>query len=762
MKRILIFLFFIFISFAQWGAWGERIISGEVPFGIYPGFNISYSAEPSIITSPNTTIFVTYTIDPGNFEPMEEVEKEMKMDVIFVLDRSNSMSDEDYPPSRLEAAKSAISDIVNKLDANDRIGIVAFNTNAMLVSPLTTDHQSALGSMSAITPDGGTGIGAGIKRAKEELLNNGRNDSLRAMILLSDGANNNPPDPVSEADSAYTKGFVIYTIGVGSSSPTTQSSLDEETLLQIAQATGGEYFLVTNYSLLIDRMEKIKIEMADIFATGVNFRYHPQYYFESNGSLIPKIFLKDKAQIITINGTLLTSAPEGQIPLIIGQNFSYFNRLTNGSGSMLVPDISVYNSLPGSFLNMNVSIHGKSDYSFPVFDISQDVNYSINTSTSKEVSNYVYLFPYDLAQMPYMTTDFYNFTNNVSKNIRSCCGAGAYLFNDRAIAAYDNAFFEDEVFIVFEKDNSTPWISLDEVRRNPVGSLPGYAKTERMDEQIVSVAAKSIGNTKDMRQAAYLLSHRINHRLINYSGSETHRDSETASEILDKGKGWCMDFSVLYSSLVTSLNIPVRGITFSFRKATHFWPDEKDGHAINEVFVDGQWIHVEPQGKDGSAFNNPDAYIKNGWKEIEVKEQKSPKAIKEVSMPLTLKYSVGALWPKSKELNKVYVRPGNTIKKKVKIVNRAQSTQVFGLFGEEKNRAVNISISFDDKDNIISHEEKNYSLFAGDDLYIPIEISLNNISMDQTNIGMVLEYYTPKGDKFIKRYSILVVKDQGA
>jgi Ca-activated chloride channel family protein len=70
------------------------------------------------------------------------------------------------------------------------------------------------------------------------------------IILLSDGENNENPDPLVPAQLAATRGVRIYTVGIGSPAGTTlhingftvHTQLDELTLKQISQVTGGTYY----------------------------------------------------------------------------------------------------------------------------------------------------------------------------------------------------------------------------------------------------------------------------------------------------------------------------------------------------------------------------------------------------------------------------------------------------------------------------------------------------------------------------------------
>jgi Ca-activated chloride channel family protein len=70
------------------------------------------------------------------------------------------------------------------------------------------------------------------------------------IVLLTDGENNENPDPVTVAQTAANQGVRIYTVGIGSAAGTNldlngfqvHTQLDAATLQQIAQVTGGTYY----------------------------------------------------------------------------------------------------------------------------------------------------------------------------------------------------------------------------------------------------------------------------------------------------------------------------------------------------------------------------------------------------------------------------------------------------------------------------------------------------------------------------------------
>ncbi|HTB32820.1 MAG TPA: VWA domain-containing protein [Bacteroidia bacterium] len=142
-------------------------------------------------------------------------------DIVITLDVSNSMNAQDIMPSRLERAKEAIEQLINKLQG-DRIGIVIFAGQSIVQLPITTDYNSAKLFLSEIKTDlipvQGTAIGEALDRSANLL--SGETDSTfskrsKSIILISDGENFED-DALAAAREAAAKGIVIHTIGIGS------------------------------------------------------------------------------------------------------------------------------------------------------------------------------------------------------------------------------------------------------------------------------------------------------------------------------------------------------------------------------------------------------------------------------------------------------------------------------------------------------------------------------------------------------------------
>jgi Ca-activated chloride channel family protein len=191
------------------------------------------------------------------------------LDIVFVLDSSKSMLATDLRPTRLERAKLAIIDLVKRLES-DRIGLVAFAGSAFLQTPPTLDYSAFRENLDSIGHSsisrGGSDIGQAIREAAKAFP---KDNNFKVVILLTDGEDQEQQAIVTAREVAKD-GIKIYTIGIGtpegeylkirnaqgdeefirdSSGQPVRSQLDEATLQEIAQLTGGIYSRLSDQSL---------------------------------------------------------------------------------------------------------------------------------------------------------------------------------------------------------------------------------------------------------------------------------------------------------------------------------------------------------------------------------------------------------------------------------------------------------------------------------------------------------------------------------
>lgn len=204
-------------------------------------------------------------------------------DLLLAVDVSGSMKIEDMQYQgraidRLDAIKIVIGDFV-KRRTGDRLGLVLFGSQAYLYVPLTHDRQTVnqllqetqigfAGEQTAI----GDGIGLSVKRLRA------RPDTERVIVLLTDGAHNaGELTPLRAAQLAQQENIKIHTIGFGAEEMVVQGvfgarrinpshDLDEDTMITVAEMTGGKYFRARNLEELeeihreLDRLEPVQQE----------------------------------------------------------------------------------------------------------------------------------------------------------------------------------------------------------------------------------------------------------------------------------------------------------------------------------------------------------------------------------------------------------------------------------------------------------------------------------------------------------------------
>jgi Ca-activated chloride channel homolog len=225
--------------------------------------------------------------------------------VILTFDVSGSMAADDLKPTRMEAAKAAAREFVNKQPSNVLIGVVAFSDGGLSIQPPTDDRQKTMETIYRLVPRRGTSLGNGILVSLNTIVvsagdppflttNSTSAPSAQTpasvptgwypssvIVLLSDGENNQSPDPSAAADLAADLGVRIYTIGIGSTTGamlkvegfTVFSQLNEALLQSISSNTGGIYYNAANEEDLVriyrDLKPKLSFRTEDIEVTSL-------------------------------------------------------------------------------------------------------------------------------------------------------------------------------------------------------------------------------------------------------------------------------------------------------------------------------------------------------------------------------------------------------------------------------------------------------------------------------------------------------------
>ncbi|MBN1594317.1 VWA domain-containing protein [candidate division FCPU426 bacterium] len=225
------------------------------------------------------------------------------LDILLVLDLSESMTAQDIRPNRLEAAKRVLARFIRKRE-QDRLGIIVFSGVPVALAPLTLDHQIVIHALNEADTRTvnleGTAMGDALLLAANRLLL--RDDSGGAegeappqprkgkvIILATDGVNNRGLDPLLAARLLALKGIKLYTVSLGGEKPVLRYETDqrgryvplrdvygrlqfwerpdEEMLAQMAETGRGRHYRAGNLDQFqsimesIDRLEKTTVSL---------------------------------------------------------------------------------------------------------------------------------------------------------------------------------------------------------------------------------------------------------------------------------------------------------------------------------------------------------------------------------------------------------------------------------------------------------------------------------------------------------------------
>ena len=202
------------------------------------------------------------------------------IDIMLVIDISESMQIEDFSPNRLESAKNVAKKFIDGR-FQDRIGLVVFSGESYSRCPLTSDYALLKKYIDEINFDlistRGTAIGSAIAIATNRMRES--KSKTKILILLSDGDNTaGNIDPKTASGIAKAYGIKIYSIAIGKNGKVpfgkdyfgrprfVENSLDEKNLRDIAKTTEGKFYRASNNKSLenifseIDEFEKSEIK----------------------------------------------------------------------------------------------------------------------------------------------------------------------------------------------------------------------------------------------------------------------------------------------------------------------------------------------------------------------------------------------------------------------------------------------------------------------------------------------------------------------
>ncbi|SER17617.1 vWA domain-containing protein [Microlunatus flavus] len=220
--------------------------------------------------------------------------------IMLAMDVSGSMCSTDVDPNRITVAQQAAIKFIEAEGGDVRIGLVAFAGVAGVQVPPTTDTDALVTAINGLSTARGTAIGSAILTSVDGIATvdptvapsgvdaeTAQRDGFApdVIVVLTDGANTQGPEPSVAAETAAVRGLRVFTIGFGTTTPSRMACtgqqaggwaggggyggvgggggrfggrsplvIDEDALKGVAKTTGGQYYRAENADQLADAL----------------------------------------------------------------------------------------------------------------------------------------------------------------------------------------------------------------------------------------------------------------------------------------------------------------------------------------------------------------------------------------------------------------------------------------------------------------------------------------------------------------------------
>jgi Ca-activated chloride channel family protein len=271
-----------------------------------PDFSRSRQRLKAALYLVALTLLILAAARPQLGSKLREVKAE-GVEMMLVVDVSNSMLAEDFEPNRLERTKYAIQKLFESLK-QERVGLVAFAGEPKVQLPITSDYRMAQAFTrrlsTSLVAEQGTAIGRALELAM--LSYSSQSERSRVMVLITDGENHED-DAIEAAEKAAAQGIKIYTIGIGTpegapieidgefvrdeEGEMVVSKLGEQMLEQIAATTDAAYVRATKQSIGLEEIVKSINAMERTELTTMRYEeYNEQYQYLLGAALLLLLF----------------------------------------------------------------------------------------------------------------------------------------------------------------------------------------------------------------------------------------------------------------------------------------------------------------------------------------------------------------------------------------------------------------------------------------------------------------------------------------
>ncbi len=272
----------------------ERFANLDFMGGLMPDFSLISVRLRCVLSLLSLTLLIFAAARPQFGSKLREV-KSRGVEMMLVVDVSNSMLAEDFAPNRLAQTQFAIERLFSGLSNQERVGLIAFAGDAVVELPITSDYRLARTFSERLSPNSVGEQGTNVGRALDlsMLSFSDREEASKVVILITDGeAHDN--NAIAAAERAKAQGVKIFTIGIGTpeGAPITingefikdengevvVSKLGEEMLQQIAQITDAGYVRATTQSIGLSEVVGAISKMEQQESSVMSFEEYGEQY----------------------------------------------------------------------------------------------------------------------------------------------------------------------------------------------------------------------------------------------------------------------------------------------------------------------------------------------------------------------------------------------------------------------------------------------------------------------------------------------------
>lgn len=275
------------------------------------------SRATALVMPESQVFYVLVEITPDSTVNETDLNRESRLNLTLVLDRSNSMSG-----TRLEKVKIATHQIIDRMGPNDILSVVSFNDFSEVVIPAgpVTDKAALKSRASMMVPGGGTEIFKGLQLGVELNRKHLGPRMVNHVVLLTDGNTYGDEEQcISLAREVAREGISISAMGLG-------QEWNDRFLDELSSTTGGSTAYITSANAVVKFLNERVRSLSNVFAERVQIlaAVDPDIHIESAFRLAPNpqpvsinegVLLMGSLQVgRPISVLLQLEVPPGQMP----------------------------------------------------------------------------------------------------------------------------------------------------------------------------------------------------------------------------------------------------------------------------------------------------------------------------------------------------------------------------------------------------------------------------------------------------------------